>query len=258
MYEIASEPQSIGGVLDSGFKLFRACFARIFPFAFVAALVYAPLGLMGAWVATQPTGGRLTVFAVGFIVLLIVAVAVNAAILTRIDAIAHGRDMSVGDALAVGVRRGPVLLLASFCYAFVVLIGLLLLIVPGLIWMVSMVFSPYATVVSPKQGPLASLRYSRELVRGHWWRTAALITIGAIIVTVVYGVLALAAGIIAVMNPEQLAQGTVPWYIDFVVSPLVSGLAMPLGYSLFLATYYDLRLRREGGDIAERIAAATA
>jgi hypothetical protein len=46
--------------------------------------------------------------------------------------------------------------------------------------------------------------------------------------------------------------------IDLIVTPVVSAFGTPLIYGLGLAIYYDLRLRREGGDIAERIAAATA
>jgi hypothetical protein len=120
-----------------------------------------------------------------------------------------------------------------------------------------MIFGPYAAVID-RRGPIDSLGYSWRLVRGHWWRTAALVTIVGIILMVFYVILGVIVGVAVVMNAEQLAEGTMPWYIDFVLSPLLSGVVTPFGYSLFLAMYYDLKLRHEGSDIAERIAAQPA
>jgi hypothetical protein len=257
MYQLASAPQSIGGVLDNGFKLFRECFTRVFFLAAAATLVYAPLGLTAAWMGVPPDTGRLGVFFLVLLVILLASLMLSAAVVARIDAIAHGGDKPASEALAIGVRRGPAMLGAGILYAIAICIGLLLLIVPGLILMVSLLFGPYATVTD-RLGPLGSLQYSRRLVRGHWWRTAALVTIGAIIVSVLYFILAFVAGVAVATNPEAFLGQNAPWYIDFVLSPLLSGLAAPLGYSLFLAMYYDLKLRHEGGDIAERIASATA
>ena len=39
-----------------------------------------------------------------------------------------------------------------------------------------------------------------------------------------------------------------------VITPVVSACAAPLMYGLFLAAYYDLKVRHEGGDLAARIA----
>ena len=101
------------------------------------------------------------------------------------------------------------------------------------------------------------LSYSRGLVRGHWWRTAALLTITGIIVLVLYLILGIVAGIAVATNPDALETGAAPWYIDFVLAPLMAGVVTPLLYSLMFAAYYDLKVRHEGGDLAERIAAAT-
>jgi len=54
----------------------------------------------------------------------------------------------------------------------------------------------------------------------------------------------------------QLQQ--LPWQIDFIVTPLISGVLTPLFYALLMAVYADSKLRNEGADIAERIAAAEA
>jgi hypothetical protein len=134
-------------------------------------------------------------------------------------------------------------------------VAILLFIVPGSVIAVWLFFGPYAAIID-RLGPLTSLRYSRAITRGHWWRTTALVTIIAIILMVVYMVVAIAATISAIANPEAIAAGQTPWYIQFVISPLLSAVGVPLSYSMFLAIYYDLKLRREGGDLAARIAAA--
>jgi hypothetical protein len=196
----------------------------------------------------------------------------------RIDGVARGEDVSVGGALGIGARRAPAALgsgilltlaiLAIPCIALIALgaVGLsspvafglaavLLFIVPGSVIAVWLFFGPYAAIID-RLGPLTSLKYSRAITRGNWWRTTALVTIIAIILMVVYAVVALAATVAAIANPEAITAGRPPWWIQFVVSPLLSAVAIPLSYSLFLSIYYDLRLRHEGGDLAARIAAA--
>jgi hypothetical protein len=129
-----------------------------------------------------------------------------------------------------------------------------LFIVPGLIFVIWFLFAPYAVIVE-RHGPLQSLSYSRAIVRGHWWRTAAIVTIVGIILVVVYTVLGIVATISVMTNPEAVSAGQLPWYVQFVISPLLGGVAGPFGYSMLLAIYYDLKLRHEGADLAARIAA---
>jgi hypothetical protein len=68
-------------------------------------------------------------------------------------------------------------------------------------------------------------------------------------------VLVLVVGVLVFSNPASLATGQAPWYVDFVAGPVLSAVAGPLTYALVLSIYYDLKTRREGGDLAARIAA---
>ena len=259
MYQRATAPQSIGGVLDSGFKLFQACFKETFPLAVAAALVVAPFGLVGQSFVGEPPGPGLAIgFAIGVILLVCVALIFSAAIFARVDAVANNLELPLGPALSYGARCAPALFVASFLYGLAVMCGLILLISPGIIFGVWLIFAPQITVIE-RLGPFAALSRSRQLVRGHWWRTAALVTVIGIILGVLYVILGIVAGIVVALNPDEiLATGALPWYVDLILNPLLSGVTTPLAYSLFVATFYDLKNRHEGGDIAERIAAATA
>lgn len=255
MYQQATAPQSIGGVLDSGFKLFRACFSRVFLLAAVAALVTAPINLLQPYFRNgPPSGGVVAAVLGGVLVAAVLAGVLYGALIARIDSVARAAPLSLGEALAIGARRLPAMFVAGLLAVLVVGVGLLLLIVPGLIVMIWFVFAPSAVIIE-RLGPLESLSYSRALVRGHWWRTAALLTIVGIILIVAYVVLGLVVGVLLFANPASLATGEPPWYVEFVVTPLLSAVAAPLTYALLLAIYYDLKTRLEGGDLAARIAA---
>lgn len=257
MADLATAPQSIGGVLDSGFKLFTASFKQVFWLALAAALIYAPFGIIARRYAEAPfSSAAIRGLWLPSIAFGIVALIVWSIILVRMNGVAHDRFVSVGEAFSVGLRRTPAVFVAGLLYSLASAIGTLLIFIPGFMIMVYWLFGPIAAVTE-RLGPIAGLGYSFQLVRGHWWRTAAVLTIIGIIALVVYVVLGLIAALAVAANLEQLAQGQMPWYLDFIVNPLLSAVASPLLYSLLLATFYDLKLRHEGGDLAERIAAAT-
>ncbi len=276
MYQAPSAPLSIGGVLDSGFKLFRECFMQVFWFAFATSLISAPASYLAPFIQTNGFSPRLIggLFGGGLLITILTMI-LTSAMIVLVDAAARGEAVPAGEALARGARRAlslffstlltvcavavvPLLfaaagLAAGISPVVVAVCATLLIFVPGSIIAIWLIFGPYAAVVD-RLGPLTSLRYSRAITRGHWWRTTALITIIAIILIVIYMVIAIVAGVAAVANPEAIAAGQSPWWLQFIVSPLLSAVAVPLSYSLFMAIFYDLKLRHEGGDLAARIA----
>jgi len=255
MYQQATAPLTIGGVLDNGFKLFRECFSKVFLFALAGALVIAPINLLGPYFQNNVPGpGILATVVCAIIVAAIFAGVIYGALVARMDSVARAAPLSVGEALAIGLRRLPAMFVCGLAVGIVVVVGLLLLLIPGLIFMIWFAFAPAAVIIE-RIGPFASLSYSRALVRGHWWRTAALLTIVGIIVIVIYFVLVIALSVLVVSNPGTFADGQAPWYIQLVFVPLLSGIVTPLTYSFVLSIYYDLKMRLEGGDLAARIAA---
>lgn len=259
MYEAATSPQSIGGVLDSGFRLYKASLGSTFLLALVAGLISAPLNRMTRTIdPNDPAIDALGSVLGGALVVTVVSLVFYGALTIRIQEHAHGRALSTADALLEGLRRALALFVAYLCYFLAMLIGLILLVVPGLFVMIAFAFGPFAAVVERK-GPIDSLFYSRELVRGRWWRTAGILTVIGIIILCVSMLLSFVTTIPILMAPERALDPTlVPWWVDYVLSPLLAGLFTPLWLSLVLAVYNDLKLRHEGGDIAARIAAADA
>ena len=254
MYQQPNAPRSIGGVLDSGFRLYRESLPQAYLLAAIAALVTAPANLLQPYLVTAGITG--VVGAPGLVILAVVLAAVIAygALIGRIDAVARGAPLPLGQALLLGVKRMGSMILCGLVTIIVVIVGLCLFIIPGFIFMIWFLFAPFAVVIG-QRGPIESLSYSYAIVRGHWWRTAALLTIIGIVVMVAYLLFGIGVSIAVISDPVAAQTGQVPWYVTLLVGPALAALIGPLTYALMLAIFYDLRLRHEGGDLAARIAA---
>jgi hypothetical protein len=114
-------------------------------------------------------------------------------------------------------------------------------------------------VVFEGKGPIDALTGSHKLVWGNWWRSAAILTVGFILVIVIYLAVGLVIGVVSPFIGLGLD--------DVVMYSLVSGmligvlmnvLVMPFFTALLIALYWDLKLRKEGGDLAARVGALNA
>jgi hypothetical protein len=265
VYQTPSAPLTIGQTLDSGFSLFKASFAQVWFLVLIYAVVTVPFNLFNLSLTdplTEPvavplTGDNAGLFLLFALVYTVVWLVISGAICERIGGVAAGEPVAAGDALRVGLRRGPALFGANVLFAVGAVIMLFLLIIPGLWFTVMFVFAWIAPVLDRK-GPIESLSYSFALVSGRWWRTAALLTIIAFVVSVLYLLLAFVAGMVAAVlgaGGTELS-GTLV-LIEALVVPLLYVVIIPLMYAMLIAVYNEAKLRHEGTDLAARIADAT-
>lgn len=259
MYQAPTAPQNVGGVLDNGFALFRVSIGVVFVLAVISGLISAPFErLAQAVVAGEPGLGAYALALAMGIVVMVLSTLFTAAIVWLIDRIGAGDRPRTSEAFAVGLRRVPALIGAGILYVLAVTVGLVLLILPGIFAGVALMFFFTAIIVDGK-GAIAGLQYSWQLVRGNWWRTAGLALIIMVVLLLLYLVIGIVVGIVVALGTDAvLEEGQLPWYVDFIVTPLITGVVAPLAYALFLSVYGDLKLRREGGDVAERPAAVEA
>jgi hypothetical protein len=257
MYDKPSAPAGIGGVLDDGFKLFRACFTQVVGLAILASLIsQIPSLVMTSAIDADGVPQLGAGVGIAALVGMLLSVVLFGALVSRIHLIHEGRSPSLGDSLNAGLACMLSLLGSMILYGLAVAVGMVLLIVPGLIVMVSLMFAPYI-VVTEGAGVIESLRRSHQLVWGHWWRTSALVGIAGFILMVAYVLIALVAGVLMFANPDALEPGGFS-VTQTVLTAVLGGLLTPLFYTLFMAAYYDLKLRREGDDLADRIDAQPA
>ena len=90
---------------------------------------------------------------------------------------------------------------------------------------------------------------SWDLIKGHWWRAATILTVGIIIVLVITMIFGFLAGLVFVMfrlDPMSLIIG------NQLVGAAERVFVTSMIPALLVAMYYDFKLRREGGDLAAR------
>jgi len=147
-----------------------------------------------------------------------------------------GRRVSVGEMLGSGLRRLVPILVAGVLALLAMYGGLLLLVVPGVIF--GLMFSLAVPVVMAESlGPVKALGRSRALTKGHRWRL-----LGTFFVTylVVAGLGILAVGL-AVGVPS------VGWVLNLAINAVFGSLV----YVVPAVAYHDLRVAKEGVATAE-------
>jgi hypothetical protein len=125
--------------------------------------------------------------ALGTLLTSITTPAVICAVVTRMRL---GRPARFNEMLRWGWRRGAQTFRSRFLAGFATLVGLILLVVPGVL--AAVWFSLLGAVIAiegPAQGRV--LTRSRELVRGRWWklfRLASLVLLAFMILTFTFGI----------------------------------------------------------------------
>lgn len=261
MYQAPAAPQTVGETLDSGFALYRDSLKDTFALALLSGLVTAPFSrLAQSMLSADVTFGNAVTQVLISLASMAVTLFFYGAIIARIDAVHAGGRMPFGESLDVAWRRFPVMFGSFVLFVIAFIVGLVLFVVPGVYLMIALGFVLFAAILERK-GVVESLLYSHLLVKGHWWRTAALLVIIGVVAVVLYLALGIVFGIAMTIGGGgvNLVPGApLPWYFDFVVTPLISSVVVPLTCALFIAVYADLKLRREGANIAEGLGSAEA
>lgn len=265
MFQLATQPQSVGKVLDESIRLFFASFKHVFILSLVAtAVVMLPNFMMND--ALTAAGEDLTqmqaVFAEFFVWLgagMLVFVVFYNAIFFNIDRISHGGESATGQSLAVGLRKLVTVIVAMILYFLAVVIGSLLLIIPGIILMLSLFFyTPLA--VCDDLGPVETLKKSHNLVWGNWWRTTAVFLVPFFIMMILGFLFALVIGfVVAMTGPAEGAESIESQaglnQIGNLIMALFYVIIYPYFASLMLVQLNDLKLRKKGSDLEARVAA---
>jgi hypothetical protein len=262
-YELPTAPLSIGGVLDSAIRLYRDSIRR----SWILALLYSViLGIFGFFWSlavneavvpgSKPSFQTLAaIFSpaaiAGFAVATLVSMTFYGALMKTLSLWAKGDEShSLGGVIAVGVRRLPAVVLGAVVFVLAMMIGLILLVVPGIyifgkfqLWMPA-IFVDDASAMD-------AIGISWRLTRGRWWRGTAILTVALIMLYVFSLPQALVSGIITVSHWNPVESAIVTQLIAVVSSTIV----VPMFAAILIVMYHDFKLRSEGGDLATRMGA---
>ena len=267
---------SVAEVLDLSFRIYRVTLVRcllLAGFGVIAgqlANIYniftrrTPIPRGFSWDQVTAQMRDPTLWAVYLVGAVLTAV-FYAAVLLRQRAIIG--DGAVGGEVAVAVRRLPALIglgvLILLCGLLCVLPALLTAgATRALLGLAAVIAFCYGFIaISCSQtilliegsGPAASLARSWRLTTGSFWRLSLIYTVALIVLMVLYAVTAALAGFLAgVLGRGDLAMVTA---FAEVVGVALGALVTPFYGALALAVLADLKVRKEGADLEQRISA---
>jgi len=211
------------GVISEAWNLFKAHWRHLVPIAFVVYVAIAIVGLLLALLLGW-FGALL-----GAVISLVGVFWVQGALVTAVEDIRDGRaDLSLGDTFARVQPQLGAIIIAGLLAGLGIMVGLVLLIVPGLILMTLWVLI-IPVVVLERTGAGAAFGRSRELVRGFGWN--------------VFGVSALA--ILLLLGFEivlSIVLSPLDGWLQSFVSNLVSGsVTSPFIALVWTLLYFRLR-----------------
>jgi MFS family permease len=238
----------IGDVLGRSFSILKRNFVPFTVLSGIAMLPYAYIFLTQANMAlalktgvapSPPKFGiafGLTALLAGLMYFIAQAVIIFGAFQDM-----RGQRVSIGASLRVGLNRFFPFIGLAFCEGFCIVLGMMLLIVPGVILFVAWSVAISVCVVE-KLGPVKSLGRSAQLTKGHRWK------IFGILLLVMLG-----SGLVgAILNLLLAAIGNIAVFV--ILHYIWQALYTAFFSILMVVIYRDLRVAKDGID-TDRIAA---
>jgi hypothetical protein len=253
--------RGLGDILTTAFELYRANAAKLIQ---IVAIVVIPLTFVSALltkvvfedscteadlqtaqtvqdVVDKCTGGFFRgalLTAIGFFIAVAIQQLLAGAVTRGAAAATLGRAVDVNASYRYAFSHLGGLIGLALLIGLVVGAGFILLIIPGIIFLVFLSVSVAAFIVE-RLGVTDSMSRSWRLVSGQWWHTLGVIVVASIIAGVVNGVITAIGG------------GTfLGAWIFSSIAQIITGPFVGLVYVLL---YIDLRARHEGLT-AERLA----
>lgn len=248
MQMLADEPVSLAKILDISIKLYVASFTKWIGFSGALGVVNLSFFGVAKQLSTPRSDSAEPVIWVSvFLIMVILCSCLSyAATIFRLDNVANQRQDSFMEALQLSIKKLPSLLFAGFIYMLAAVIGMLLLIVPGVMLVLSLAFYSYFIVLEAN-GAYAALKASWMLIKGHWWRTAAVFSVPTILVLAVYFITIMILTFIGKLSGLSDI-------MELLSNLLYTTIYLPFLLTVCYVQFHDLKLRKSGADLAARLA----
>src|SRR5262245_380725 len=226
---------SVGEMVDTSFRLLRDHFLLLVG---IAAVVPVPTTLAQLVIEQRAQAGGVSPSVIaGLLFLLSMAVIspiVSAAITFAIGQLYLGRPVGLAEAFREALRILVPMIGTSLLAALLVLLGGLLLVIPGIWFGLGMVVLTPAIVVERAFG-MKAIRRSLDLMRGSRGRSVLIFLLLLVISTVLGFAFGLAFGAVPLLGP--------------VASGFVSAVTNAFFSAVAVVFYFDLRCRKEAFEI---------
>jgi hypothetical protein len=242
-------PRTLGEILSAAFDVYKTNAANlvlivavvVVPLSFISALsihlVGTPdehtvqvLGQPHTIVSSRSFAAAVAVAIIAAAIGVIISAVLQAAILRGAAEATIGDPVDVEASYRWGFRHFGSVLLLAVLVGLTVVVGLILLVIPGLIFLVFFSVSVPALVVENRRGTKAMGR-SWNLVSGHFWHAVAVILVAAILAGIVGGIIG--------------ALGGSSWVLRWIFGAIAQIITSPFTALVSVLLYLDLRARKE-------------
>jgi hypothetical protein len=243
-------PKRLGEILSAAFNIYKANASQLI---LIVAVVVVPLSLVSALfsgvvfapdkVRVTNTGGvvvfdyagrglgvGLLAGAIGALIAVLISAVLQAAILRAAAQATIGDPVDVEASYRYGLKRLWSVILVSILVGLVVAVGFILLVIPGIIFLVFLSVSIPALIVEGRRGTEAMGR-SWNLVKGNFWHAFGVIVVAALIVGII-------SGIIGAIGGDN-------WAVRWIFTAIAQILTVPFASLVSVLLYLDLRARGE-------------
>ncbi len=246
---MAAEPGSvqfsIGRVIGSSFGVYARNFIGFTVLAAVISLINVATGFV---IGTDPNAiaaGQFDVvpIVIGVIVGIIVSALTQAAIIYGTFQDLRGQKAGMAACISRGIATMIPVIVGSILFSLAVVVGLTLLIIPGIILLLMWwVYIP--VVVVENEGIMGSFGRSSALTRGRRWHLLGLLLVIVLISIVISSVL---VGSVAAII--MTAQSESAFFAVQVIQYVISAMITAFSAVMIAVTYYYLRAEKEGIDV---------
>jgi glycerophosphoryl diester phosphodiesterase family protein len=239
--------RGLGDILSTAFEVYKANAAKL---AVIVAIVVIPLALLSSLftnVFLDPTArmvnvngiptlegaGFFTVAvagSIGVVIAFIMAFVLQAALSRASAQAVIGDPVDPEASYRYGFRRFGSVLLVSFLAGLIILVGIILLVIPGLIFAVFLAVAIPALVIENKRGTDA-LGRSWNLVKGSFWHVLGTVIVAGLIGGIVSSVIG--------------AIGGDNWFLSWIFTSIGQIVVAPFNALVLVILYLDLRARQE-------------
>jgi hypothetical protein len=241
-------PKTLGEILSAAFNIYKANASKLLlivavvvvPLSFVSALfsgvVFAgtkrTVGILGTQrVVTDRSFGLFVAGAlVTAIISVIISAALQAAILRAAAQATIGDPVDPEESYRFGFKRLGSVFLVSLLVGLAVAGGFILLVIPGIIFLVLFSVSVPVLIVENRRGRAAMSR-SWNLAKGYFWHALGVIIVAAIITGVISGIIS--------------SIGGSAWVVRWIFTAIAQILTAPFSALVSVLLYLDLRARSE-------------
>ena len=247
------QPMGVGELIDAAIKLYRSRWKTLMA---IVAIALVPITFLQIFLTrkigppfSEPTvtqaefeSTALIAGVVTVIQVLLVHPFLTAAVAKASVDVYLGRPVLVKPTLRFAVSKIHSILWISILSGLAILLGFVLLIVPGVILLVRYLFGSTVLVVEGRKGTKA-LGRSWRLAAGHFWKVLGTYVLAVIMAGIVASVLRLPGDALF----REI--GPAGWPFAAIGFSLAAILTTPFTTLISVLLYFDLRIRKEAFDL---------